>query len=118
VGEAAWLTKAATGPPSWPCTVRNRPHHIFGIVSELLPTMIIYPASLATWLFVTLSPVRARWLGVDARVAVAGAAALVTLAASAATVRVMERTRDARRARQERGDDERYATARAGEISR
>jgi len=93
----------------------NRPHHIFGIVSELLPTMIIYPASLATWLFVTLSPVRARWLGVDARVAVA---ALVTLAASAATVRVMERTRDARRARQERGDDERYATARAGEISR
>jgi hypothetical protein len=88
---------------------RNRPHHIFGVVSELLPTMIIYPASLATWLFVALSAVRQHWLGVDARVLVAGAAAVVAVAASVATVLVMERTRDARRARQERRDDERFA---------
>jgi hypothetical protein len=91
---------------------RNRPHHIFGVVSELLPTMIIYPTSLATWLFVALSAVRQHWFGVDARVVVAGAAAVVTLAASVATVLVMERTRDTRRARQERRDDERYAANR------
>ena len=91
---------------------RNRPHHIFGVVSELLPTMIIYPTSLATWLFVALSAVRHHWFGVDARVVVAGAAAVVTLAASVATVLVMQRTRDTRRARQGRRDDDRYAANR------
>ena len=88
---------------------RSRPHHIFGIVSELLPTMLIYPASLATWLYVAVSPVDRRWFGADARVIVTGAAAVVALAASVATVMIMQRTRPARRAKQERHDDEEYA---------
>jgi hypothetical protein len=91
---------------------RNRPHHIFGVVSELLPTMIIYPASLASWLFVAVSPVGQRWFGVDARAVIAGAGAVVAVAASVATVLIMEHTRDARRANQERRDEARYAARR------
>jgi hypothetical protein len=87
---------------------RNRPHHIFGVVSELLPTMIIYPASFATWLFVALSAMRQQWFGLDVRLLVTGAATLLAVVASVATVLVMERTRDARRARQEQFDDEQH----------
>jgi len=32
----------------------DRPHHIFGVVSELLPSALIYPASFAGWLFLAL----------------------------------------------------------------
>jgi hypothetical protein len=89
---------------------RNRPHHIFGVVSELLPTMIIYPASLASWLFVALSPVGQQWFGVDARAVIAGAGAVIAVAASVATILTMERTRAARREAQQRRDDLPYTT--------
>jgi hypothetical protein len=32
----------------------SRPHHIFGVVSELLPSALIYPASFTGWLFLAL----------------------------------------------------------------
>lgn len=32
----------------------NRPHHIFSVVSELLPSAFIYPASFTGWLFLAL----------------------------------------------------------------
>lgn len=71
----------------------NRPHHIFGVVSELLPSALIYPASFAGWLFLALyhaSPA-VRSL-VTIAVLVAGAAA------SMVTIAVMEKTRPRRRA--------------------
>ena len=37
-----------------PVSFTNRPHHIFGVVSELLPSALIYPASFAGWLFLAL----------------------------------------------------------------
>ena len=37
-----------------PGVFTNRPHHIFGVVSELLPAALIYPASFAGWLFLAI----------------------------------------------------------------
>ena len=80
-----------------PGSFTNRPHHIFGVVSELLPSALIYPASFAGWLFLALyhAGPAVRGLGTVA-VFVAGAGA------SMATIFVMEKTRPRRHARLER----------------
>jgi hypothetical protein len=80
-----------------PGSFTNRPHHIFGVVSELLPSALIYPASFAGWLFLALYHVgpAVRSLA-TITVLVAGAAA------SMVTIAVMEKTRPRRRADLER----------------
>ncbi|MGR6320661.1 hypothetical protein Q2K19_22505 [Micromonospora soli] len=66
-------------------------------MSELLPTTVIYPASLAGWLFVALEGLHGEWLGLPSRPLVTLAALILGIAGSAIAVRVMERTRPARR---------------------
>jgi hypothetical protein len=80
-----------------PGSFTNRPHQIFGVVSELLPSALIYPASFAGWLFLALyhAGPAVRSL-VTITVLVAGAAA------SMVTIAVMEKTRPRRRAELER----------------
>jgi hypothetical protein len=75
-----------------PGAFTNRPHHIFGVVSELLPAALIYPASFAGWLFLAIyhAGPAARSLATIA-VFVAGATA------STVTIHVMEQTRPRRR---------------------
>jgi hypothetical protein len=75
----------------------SRPQHIFGVVSELLPTMLIYPAALGGWLFLALDGVSGEWFGFPVRGWVTGAAVAAGVAASSAVIGVMERTRSARR---------------------
>ena len=80
-----------------PGSFTNRPHHIFGVVSELLPSALIYPASFAGWLFLALyqaGPVVRSVVTVT--VLVAGAAASMKM------IDVMEKTRWRRRAGPER----------------
>jgi hypothetical protein len=80
-----------------PGSFTNRPHHIFGVVSELLPSALIYPASFAGWLFLAiyhLGPAIRSLATIE--VLVAGAAA------SMVTIRVTEKTRPRRRAELER----------------
>ena len=79
------------------------------MVSEFLPATIIYPTSLATWLFVALSAVRQTWFGMQVRGIAAAVAAVAGLAASVVAVRVLERTREARRAALELHNDKQYA---------
>ena len=80
-----------------PGAFTNRPHHIFGVVSELLPAALIYPASFAGWLFLAIyhAGPAVRSLATIA-VFIAGAAASIV------TIRVMEKTRPHRRAQLER----------------
>lgn len=80
-----------------PGSFTQRPHHIFGVVSELLPSMLIYPASFAGWLFLALYPAGPAVRTVGTTVVFA-----VGTAASITTIIVMERTRSRRRARLER----------------
>src|SRR5258708_5336755 len=70
----------------------NRPHKIFGVVSELLPAALIYPASFAGWLFLALYHV-----GNIARGKVTGMVFIVGVAASTVTIFVMEKRRQKRR---------------------
>jgi hypothetical protein len=84
---------------------RNRPPSIFGVVSELLPTMILYPASFAAWLFVTLYATKATWLGTDVRILVPITVLVVGVATSAVAVKVMESTRPNRRKKLELRED-------------
>jgi len=80
-----------------PGSFTNRPHHIFGVVSELLPSALIYPASFAGWLFLALyqaGPVVRSVVTVT--VLVAGAALSMKM------IDVMEKTRWRRRAGPER----------------
>ncbi len=80
-----------------PGSFTNRPHQIFGVVSELLPSALIYPASFAGWLFLALY---------HAGPAVRSLATITVLVAGAAasmvTIAVMEKTRPRRRAELER----------------
>jgi hypothetical protein len=85
---------------------RNRPPAIFGVVSELLPSMIIYPASFAGWVFVALYAVDRTWFGAEVRTLVTIAVLSVGVATSVATVAIMERTRPARRRKLELHEDE------------
>ena len=80
-----------------PGSFTNRPHHIFGIVSELLPSELIYPASFAGWLFLALYHA-----GPVARNVATIAVFVVGTATSMITVAVMEKTRPRRRAELER----------------
>jgi hypothetical protein len=80
-----------------PGSFTNRPHHIFGVVSELLPSALIYPASFAGWLFLALYQA-----GPGVRSAVTVAVLVVGAAASMKTIEVMEKTRPRRRAELER----------------
>jgi hypothetical protein len=81
----------------------NRPHHIFGVVSELVPSALIYPASFAGWVFLALYHAGPAVRSLATVVAfVAGAAA------SMVTITVMEKTRPRRRAElEQRGMRER-----------
>jgi hypothetical protein len=79
----------------------NRPHHIFGVVSELLPTMLIYPASFAGWLFLALDGVSGERFGFPVRGWVTGAVLAGGVAASSVLIGVMERTRPRRQERRE-----------------
>jgi len=92
---------------------RERPGAVHKVVSELLPTMVVYPVSLATWLFVTLSAWRQHWFGADARVVAAVAAAILGVAVSVVLVVVLEHTREARRAKLEKLNDELEARRRS-----
>lgn len=85
---------------------RNRPRAIFGVVSELLPSMIIYPASFAGWVFVALYAVDRTWFGAEVRTLVTIAVLSVGVATSAVTVAIMEKTRPARRKKLEQREDE------------
>lgn len=80
-----------------PGSFTNRPHQIFGIVSELLPSELIYPASFAGWLFLALYHA-----GPVARNVATIAVFVVGTATSMITVAVMEKTRPRRRAELER----------------
>ena len=80
-----------------PGSFTNRPHHIFGVVSELLPSALIYPASLAGWLFLALYHA-----GPAVRSLVTVAVFVASAAASMVTIAVMEKTRPHRRAQLER----------------
>ena len=71
----------------------NRPHHIFGVVSELLPSALIYPASFAGWLFLALYQA-----GPGVRSVVTATVLIVGAAASIKMIEVMEKTRLRRRA--------------------
>jgi hypothetical protein len=88
---------------------RYRPHAIFGVVSELLPSVLIYPASFAGWVFVALYAVDRTWLGAEVRTSVAIAVLGVGVATSAAIVFIMEKTRPARRKNLEQREDESMA---------
>ena len=77
----------------------NRPHEIFGVVSELLPSALIYPASFAGWLFLALYQA-----GPGVRSVVTVTVLIAGTAASIKTIRVMEKTRPRRRAELERHD--------------
>jgi hypothetical protein len=85
---------------------RERPQAVHKVVSELLPTMVVYPVSLATWLFVTLSAWRQHWFGADARVVAAVTAGILGVAASVALVLVLQNTRETRRTKLEEFNDE------------
>ena len=80
-----------------PGSFAQRPHHIFGVVSELLPSMLIYPASFAGWLFLALYTA-----GPAVRTGWTIAVFAVGTAASIVMITVMEKTRPRRRARLER----------------
>ena len=80
-----------------PGSFTNRPHHIFGVVSELLPSALIYPASFAGWLFLALYQA-----GPAVRSLATITVLVVGAAASIQTIRVMEKTRPRRRAELER----------------
>jgi hypothetical protein len=56
----------------------RRPHDIFRVVSEHLPSQFIYPASLAGWVFVALTALPRRVLGLS-DVTVAACGSVVTL---------------------------------------
>jgi hypothetical protein len=79
-----------------PGAFTHRPHHTFGVVSELLPAALIYPASFAGWLFLAIyhAGPAVRILATIA-VFVAGATASIVMIA------VMENSRPRRRARLE-----------------
>jgi hypothetical protein len=77
----------------------SRPHHIFGVVSELLPTMLIYPASFAGWLFLMLDGISGDWFGLPIRGWITAAVLAAGVAASSGLIRVMERTRPQRQDR-------------------
>jgi hypothetical protein len=70
----------------------NRPHRIFGVVSELLPAALIYPASFTGWLFLALYHV-----GNITRGRVTGAVFIVSVAASAVAIFVVQKRRPKRR---------------------
>jgi hypothetical protein len=80
-----------------PGAFTNRPHQIFGVVSELLPAALIYPASFAGWLFLAIyhAGPAVRSLATIA-VFVAGATVSIVM------ITVMERTRSRRRGQLER----------------
>ena len=73
----------------------NRPHKIFGIVSELLPSAVIYPASLAGWAFLVVYDWR--WFGVDVRIFFPAAVFVIAVLVSSAAIRGMEGRRSTRR---------------------
>ena len=75
-----------------PGSFTNRPHHVFGVVSELLPSAVIYPASFTGWLFLALYHVDHIW-----RAVVTGVVLVLGITVSAVTIRIMERTRPNRR---------------------
>lgn len=70
----------------------NRPHNIFGVVSELLPSAFIYPASFAGWLFLALYHA-----GGIVRGAVTIAVFIAGVALSLGVIFVMETKRPSRR---------------------
>ncbi len=80
-----------------PGAFTNRPHHIFGVVSELLPAALIYPASFAGWLFLAIYHA-----GPAVRSMATIAVFIAGATASIVTIRVMEKTRPHRRAQLER----------------
>jgi hypothetical protein len=80
-----------------PGSFTNRPHHIFGVVSELLPSALIYPASFAGWLFLALYRT-----GPVIRSVATITVLVVGAAASMKMIAVMEKTRPRRRAELER----------------
>jgi hypothetical protein len=80
-----------------PGSFTNRPHQIFGVVSELLPSALIYPASFAGWLFLALYQA-----GPVVRSVVTVTVLLAGAAVSMKMIDVMEKTRWRRRAGPER----------------
>jgi hypothetical protein len=80
-----------------PGSFTNRPHHIFGVVSELLPSALIYPASFAGWLFLALYQA-----GPVVRSVVTATVLVASVAVSMKVIDVMEKTRGRRRAGLER----------------
>jgi hypothetical protein len=79
---------------------RNRPPSVFRVVSELLPTTLVYPASFAGWLFLALEGIEPLRRAIVTAVALA-----VGVAASTGLVFVMQSTRGSRRSRLEGAED-------------
>jgi hypothetical protein len=71
----------------------DRPHHVLGVVSELLPSMIIYPASFAGWAYLAMDNLDGQWLSVDAQTLGTVAAFVAAVALSTITITKLERTR-------------------------
>jgi|tagenome__1003787_1003787.scaffolds.fasta_scaffold19747125_1 hypothetical protein len=77
-----------------PGSFTRRPHQIFRVVSELLPSQFVYPASFAGWTYVALTALPDRVLGLsDDTVAVGGSALALLVAICGAHVLVKKRER-------------------------
>jgi hypothetical protein len=82
----------------------SRPHEIFGVVSELLPAGLIYPASLAGWAYVTA----AGWTGKLGGGRVSFFAALATLVLGIVVALGLIRKREKARKKEWEAEDRDY----------
>ena len=76
-----------------PGSFTKRPHKIFGVVSELLPGAIIYPASLAGWIFVATTLLGWALGGIHGAFLLAVGTLLAGVAATGSIIYVRERRR-------------------------
>jgi hypothetical protein len=73
----------------------NRPHEVFGVVSEFLPAKVIYPASLAGWAMVATASLTGSIHGLRVSYLIALATGLIGVVSAAFVIRLRERARPA-----------------------
>ena len=79
-----------------------RPHNIFGVVSELLPAALVYPASLAGWLYIALAGLTGKIGGVRVAYVIAVVALVLGVAAATVIIRLRENARESEWAEEDR----------------
>jgi hypothetical protein len=79
-----------------------RPHNIFGIVSELLPAAVVYPASLAGWLFVALASLTGKVGRVPISYLITSGVLVLGVAAAMVVIFIREHAREAEWAAEDR----------------